>query len=147
MNSILEPNVPFKTVHKYKLRTPALQESVFVKKSLINKFKILPSKSTKTPKQKNIIIFMKKRCKMNYYNHYFKTNWDNIKSTWKSIRSILSINNNPSNVPKMLVCNDTKSTEVIEIGNILYIYCLSSLSLCLYLSVCLSVSLSLNVVY
>ena len=30
-----------------------------------------------------------KKSKINYYNHYFKTNWDNIKKTWKGIKSIL----------------------------------------------------------
>ena len=56
---------------------------------------------------------------MNYYNHYFKTNWDNIKNTWQGIKSILNVsNNNKSNIPKILVSNDTTSTEPIEIENI-----------------------------
>ena len=55
---------------------------------------------------------------MNYYNHYLKTNWDNIKNTWKGVKSILNINNNPSNIPKILVSNDTASTEPIQIANI-----------------------------
>ena len=55
---------------------------------------------------------------MNYYNHYHKINQDNIKKTLKCIKSTLSMINNPSNFPKVLVCNDTKSTELIEIGNI-----------------------------
>ena len=55
---------------------------------------------------------------MNYYNHYFKTNWDNIKNTWKGIKSILNINNTYSNIPKILVSNDTTSAEPIEIANI-----------------------------
>ena len=55
---------------------------------------------------------------MNYYNHYFKTNWDNIKNTWKGIKPILNINNTHSNIPKTLVSNDTTSAEPIEIANI-----------------------------
>ena len=55
---------------------------------------------------------------MNYYNHYFKTNWDNIKNTWKGIKSILNINNNQSNIAKILVSNDTTNLEAIEIANI-----------------------------
>ena len=42
-----------------------------------------------------------KKSKMNYYNHYFKTNWDNIKNTWKGIKSILNINNTYSNIPNV----------------------------------------------
>ena len=59
-----------------------------------------------------------KKSKMHYYNHYFKTNWDNIKNTWKGIKSILNINNTYSNIPKILVSNDTTSAEPIEIANI-----------------------------
>ena len=57
MNSVLDSN-PFKKVNKYKLRfktkpwiTPALQKSVSVKNSLLNKFL-----KSKDPKQKNIIM-------------------------------------------------------------------------------------------
>ena len=53
---------------------------------------------------------------MNYYYHYFKTNWENIKNTGKDIKSILSINNNPSDIPKILVSNNVTSTEPIEIA-------------------------------
>ena len=59
-----------------------------------------------------------KKSKMNYYNHYFETNVDNIKNTWKGIKYILNINNNLSYTPKILVSNDTASTEPIEIANI-----------------------------
>ena len=61
--------------------------------------------------------FMKKS-EMNYYNHPFKNNWDNIKNTWKGIKSILNINNTHSNIPKILVSNNTQSAEPIEIANI-----------------------------
>ena len=55
---------------------------------------------------------------MNYYNHYFKTNWDNIKIMWKVIKSIVSINNNPSKIPKILVSHDITRTEPMESANI-----------------------------
>ena len=55
---------------------------------------------------------------MNYNNHYFRTNWDNIKNTWKGIKSILNINNNQLNIPITLVSNDITCTEPIEIANI-----------------------------
>ena len=59
-----------------------------------------------------------KKSKMNYYNHYFKNNWDNIKNTWKGIKSILTINNTHSNIHKSLVSNNTTSAVPIEIANI-----------------------------
>ena len=55
---------------------------------------------------------------MNYYNHYFKNNWDNKKNTWEGIKSVLYINNTHSNIPKILVSNNTTSAEQIEIANI-----------------------------
>ena len=55
---------------------------------------------------------------MNYYNHQFKTDWDNIENTWKDIKPILNINNTYSNIPKILVSNDTTSIVPIEILNI-----------------------------
>ena len=58
---------------------------------------------------------------MNYYNHYFKTNWGNIENTWKGIKAILSINNNPTNIPAILVSDDTASTEPIQTAKALYI--------------------------
>ena len=68
---------------------------------------------------KNMLSTLMKKRKMNYYNHYFKNNWDNIKNTWKGIKSILNINNTHSNIPKILVSNDTTSAEPTEIANIL----------------------------
>ena len=32
-----------------------------------------------------------KQSKTNCYNHYFETNWNSIKNTWKGIKSILNI--------------------------------------------------------
>ena len=42
---------------------------------------------------RNMLSTPMKKSKMNYYNHYFKTNWNNIKNTWKGKKSILNINN------------------------------------------------------
>ena len=131
INSVLNSNAPFKRVKKYKLRfktkpwiTPALQKSISVKNSLLNK--IIKSKDPQTKEHhhlkyktyRNMLSTLMKKSKMNYYNHYFKNNWDNIKSTWKSIKSILNINNTQSNILKILVSNNTTSAEPIEIANI-----------------------------
>ena len=55
---------------------------------------------------------------MNYYNHYFRNNWDNIKNTCKGIKSILNINNAHSNIPKILVSNNSTSAKPTEITNV-----------------------------
>ena len=131
MNSILDSNAPFKRFNKYKFRfktrpwiTSALQKSFPPKSSLFNKIinsKDLQAKEhhhIKYKTNRNMLSTLMKKTKMNYYNHYFKTNWDNIKNTWKDIKSILNINNTHSNIPKILVSNDTTSAEPIEIANI-----------------------------
>ena len=131
INSVLDSNAPFKRVKNYKLRfktkhwiTPALQESVSVKNPLLNKF--IKSKDPQTKEHhhlkykiyRNMLSTLVKKSKMNYYNHYFKNNWDNIKNTGKGIKSILNINNTQLNIPKILVSNNTTSAEPIEIANI-----------------------------
>ena len=131
MNSILDSNAPFKRFNKYKLRfktrpwiTSALQKSIPPKNSLFNKIinsKDLQAKEhhhIKYKTNRNMLSTLMKKTKMSYYNHYFKTNWDNIKNTWTGIKSILNINNTHSNIPKILVSNDTTSAEPIEIANI-----------------------------
>ena len=67
---------------------------------------------------RNMLSTLMKKSKMNYYKHYFKNNWGNIKNTWKGIKSILNINNTHSNIPEILVSNNNKSAEPIEIANI-----------------------------
>ena len=96
MNLIPDSNAPFKRVNKYKLRfkakpwiTPALQKSTSVKSILLNKF--IKSKDPqakvhhhiKCKTYRNMLSTLMKKSKMNYHNHYFKTNWDNTKTPRK----------------------------------------------------------------
>ena len=131
MNSILDSNAPFKKISKYKLRfktklwiTPALQKSISVKNAFLNKFIMSKDPQAKEHHHikyktyRNMLSALMKKSKMNYYNHYFKTNWENLKNTWKGIKSISNINNTHSNIPKILVSNDTTSAEPTEIANI-----------------------------
>ena len=36
------------------------------------------------------------KSKQAYYNKYFETNWNNIKNTWKEIKSLISLKAVPS---------------------------------------------------
>ena len=69
-----------------------------------------------------------KRSKTNYYNLYFGINWNNLKNTWKKIKSILSIKPNPSDIPKILNTNDSTITNPVEIANVFsnYFSCIAS---------------------
>ena len=59
-----------------------------------------------------------KKSKSNYYNQYFRANKNNIKNTWKGIKSIITIKNLSSDIPKTLSCNGLTITNKVEISNI-----------------------------
>ena len=67
---------------------------------------------------RNLLSTLLKRSKEKYYNHYSYINWNNIKSIWKGIKSILSIKPNASNIPKTLNANDNTTTSPAEIANV-----------------------------
>ena len=43
-----------------------------------------------------------KKSKQAYYDKYFERNWNNIKNTWKRIKSLISLKTVASNVPTVL---------------------------------------------
>ena len=135
MNAILDIHAPYKKVKKNRLRfkiklwvTPALQKSLTVKNHLLKKFINCNDSQTKEQlctrykEYRNLLSILLKRGKTNYYNHYFDINWNNIKNTWKEIKSILSIKPNPSDIPKILNTNDSNITNPVEIANVFNSY-------------------------
>ena len=102
MNAVLDILTLYKKVNKDKLRfkrkpwiTSALPKSVTVKNHLLKKFRNCNGSQTKEQlhtrykEYRNLSSTLLKRSKTNYYNHYFDINWNNIKNTWKGIKSIL----------------------------------------------------------
>ena len=59
-----------------------------------------------------------KQSKTNYYNHYFETNWKNIKNIWKGLKSILIIKNISADIPKSLTVDSTTVSNLMAISNI-----------------------------
>ena len=59
-----------------------------------------------------------KQSKTNCYNHYFETNWNSIKNTWKGLKSILNIKNISADIPKTLTVDGTTISNPLEISNI-----------------------------
>ena len=59
-----------------------------------------------------------KQSKTNYYNHYFETNWNSIKNTWKDSKSILNIKNISAEIPKTLSVAGTTISNPMEISDI-----------------------------
>ena len=104
MNSILDAHVPLKKVNKYKLKfktkpwtTPILQKSISIKNNFIKKFITAKDAQIKERYHKeytdyrNLLSIILKQSKTNYYKHYFESNWNSIKNTWKGIKSIITI--------------------------------------------------------
>ena len=104
MNSILDAHVPLKKVNKYKLKfktkpwtTPILQKSISIKNNFLKKFITAKDAQIKERYHKeytdyrNLLSIILKQSKTNYYKHYFESNWDSIKNTWKGIKSIITI--------------------------------------------------------
>ena len=48
---------------------------------------------------KTLLPTISKQNKTNYYNHYFESNWNSIKNTWKDLKSILTIKNISADIP------------------------------------------------
>ena len=60
---------------------------------------------------------MKKR-KQAYYDRYFERNWNNIKNTWKEIKSLISLKTVASRIPTVLSLNNGDTiTNPYDIAN------------------------------
>ena len=120
-----------KKVNKYKLKfkskpwiTPGLQRSIFLKNKLltnfINKKHPIPKKEfhTNYKKYRNLLSTLMKKTKQAYYDKYFEKNWNNIKNTWKGIKSLISLKTKASSVPTVLSReNEDTITSPYDIAN------------------------------
>ena len=115
INILLDTYAPLKEINKYKLKfkskpwtTPGLQKSIFVKNKLLTNFinkkdPILKEEfHTNYKKYRNLLSTLMKKIKQAYYDKYFEENWNNIKNTWKGIKSLISPKTKASSVPTVL---------------------------------------------
>ena len=59
-----------------------------------------------------------KKSKQAYYDKYFERNWNNIKNTWKGIKSLISLKTVASNVPTVLFLDNGRTiTNPYDIAN------------------------------
>ena len=107
---LLDTYAPLKRVNKYKMKfkskpwtTLGLQKSVSVKnklllKSFINKKDPILKEEfhTNCRKYRNLLSTLMKKSKQAYYDKYFERNWNNIKNTWKGIKSLISLKTIPT---------------------------------------------------
>ena len=131
INSILDVHAPLKKVNEYKLKSktkpwiaPVLQKSISIKNNLLKKFITAKDPQVKERYHKeyknyrNMLSTILKQSKTNYYNHYFATNCNSIKNTWKGLKSTLNIKNISAEIPKTLTVNGTTISNLIEISSI-----------------------------
>ena len=77
--------------------TLRLQKSIFVESKLltifINKEDPIVKEEfhTNYKKYRNLLSILMKKSKQAYYDKYFEKNWNNIKNTWKEIKSLISL--------------------------------------------------------
>ena len=132
---LLDTDAPLKRIDKYKLKFKfktcialGLQKSISVKNKLLTNFNnkkdsILKEEfHTNYKKYKNLLSTLMKKSKQAYYDKYFERNWNNIKNTWKGIKSLISLKTVASSVPTVLsVDNGDTIINHYDIANTLII--------------------------
>ena len=67
-----------------------------------------------------------KQSKQIYYTKYFENNWNNIKNTWKGIKTIYNLNQNiTTTVPHSIEFDNRTITYLTAMGNVFNNYFLS----------------------
>ena len=113
---LLDTYEPLKRINEYKLKfkskpwiTLGLQKSISIESkfltNFINKKDLYILKEefhAKYKKYINLLSTLIKKHKQGYYDKYFERNWNNIKKTWKGIKSLISLKTVASHVPTIL---------------------------------------------
>ena len=142
INSLLSNYAPLKKINKYKLRfqskpwiTTGLQKSISVKNKFLTNFikKKDPAKKTELNLQyknhKNLLSTLLKKSKENYYKKCFESNWNNAKIIWKGIKSVITLKDITSSVPRTISQGENLITNPNDIANIFNNYFLPLLRL------------------
>ena len=67
---------------------------------------------------RNLLSTLMKQSKQIYYTKYFENNWNNIKNTWKGIKTIISIKNITTTVPHSIEFNYRTITDPEAMSNV-----------------------------
>ena len=131
IDRLLDTYAPLKRINKYKLKFKSkpwinlgLQKSISVKSKLLINYinkrdPILKEEfDTKYKIYRNLLSTLMKKSKQAYYDKYFERNWNNIKNTWKGIKSLISLKTVASRVPTVLSLNNGDNiTNPYDIAN------------------------------
>ena len=129
INMLFDTYAPLKRINKYKLKFKSktwitLQKSISVENELFVNFinkkdPILKEElHTNYKKYRNLLSTPMKRSKQAYFDKYFEANWNNIRSTWEGIKSLITLKSVASNVPTVLsLDNGDTITNSYDIAN------------------------------
>ena len=131
MNSLLNKYAPFKKISKYKLKfktktwiTFGIQKSISVKNKLLKKLinkkdpQIKAECHEKYKKYRNLLSTLLKESKQIYCTKYYESNWNNIRNTWKRIKTIISIKNITTTIPHSVEFNNRTITDPTTMSNV-----------------------------
>ena len=95
------------------------QKTQFSRTILIKKIPLIKEElHQKCKNYRNTIATLMKKSKENYFTKYFETNIKNLKSTWKGIRSIISLKNSNSSSPNVINFNNELKSDPLKIANV-----------------------------
>ena len=67
---------------------------------------------------RNLLTIFLKKSKENYYKKYFESNWNNVKIIWKGIKSIITLKDITSSVPRTISQGENFITNPHDTANI-----------------------------
>ena len=103
--------------------TFGIQKSISDKNKLLKKFinkkdpQIKAECHEKYKKYRNLLSTLLKEIKQIYYTKYFESNWNNIRNTWKGIKTIISIKN-ITTIPHSIEFNNRTITDPTTTSNV-----------------------------
>ena len=121
MNSLLNKYAPFKAKPWIKFD---IQKSVSVKNKLLKKFinkkdpQIKAECHEKYKKYRNLLSTLLKESKQIYYTKYFESNWNNIRNTWKGVKTIISIKSITTTISHPIEFNNRTITDPTSMSNV-----------------------------
>ena len=117
VNTLIISHAPLKKLNKKQRKfqqkpwiTKVIQNAIEKKIKLFNKFIKCGDSNKKNFHQeyntyRNGLSTLLKQSKKIYYNNHFRNNINNIKNTWKGIKSTISLNTKESESPKIILNN------------------------------------------
>ena len=121
-NSILDMHALIKNISKQKL-TLGLRKFVSIKNSLLTKYITLKDLIMKNETQtnykqyRNLLYNLLRESKKSCFAKYFQNNLIYLKTTWKGMKTLISLKESPNISPSTMIDNGKSLTKPKEITN------------------------------